>query len=91
MLMTKKTNCQDPPVCKGKKIFRQKNTICFENYNLTSLSMLNIDYPRYQIGGKGHQYTLQRVKRWEAGISSFYHVSPTTFDKFVYIKLQVSK
>ena len=27
--------------CKGKKIFRQKNTIFFENYNLTSLDMYN--------------------------------------------------
>ena len=28
-------------VCKGKKIFRQKNTIFFENYNLTPLDMYN--------------------------------------------------
>ena len=32
---------QGRTVCKGKKIFRQYNTIIFENYNLTPLDMYN--------------------------------------------------
>ena len=47
------TNSVDPDesfintVCIGKKIFRQKNTIFFFNYNLTPLDMYNGLYQVY--------------------------------------------
>ena len=51
-------------VCKGKQIFRQKNTICFEkNYNLTRLDMYNGLYSQaycIKLEGRIHLYT--RVK-----------------------------
>ena len=38
---------RDCTVCEGKKIFRQKNTIFFENYKLTPLDNFTMDYPMF--------------------------------------------
>ena len=45
-------------VCKGKKIFRQKNTILFVNYNLTPLNIYNVLSQVYCIKPRYVQWTI---------------------------------
>ena len=47
---------------KVRKIFRQKNTFCFENYKLTPLNMNNALSQIYLSNQKEETISIQRVK-----------------------------
>ena len=51
-------------VCIGKKIFRLRNTIFYENYNLAPLDKLcTVDYPKFIVSNhKEESISIQRVK-----------------------------
>ena len=57
-------NREDPNEMPYNKIFRQRNTICFENYNLAHLDMFNGlssgDY-YIRLEGRIHYYTKDSV------------------------------
>ena len=50
-----KTHSLPTLLIKVKMIFRQKNTIFFENYNLTPLDMYN-DYPKLIVSNQKEEY-----------------------------------
>ena len=54
-LQTVKTHSLPTLLIKVKMIFRQKNTIFFENYNLTPLDMYN-DYPKLIVSNQKEEY-----------------------------------
>ena len=50
-------------IVKVKMIFRQKNTICFENYNLTPLDKCSMDHPKFIVSNqKEESISIERVK-----------------------------